>query len=295
MPDPKTIEAGAAVLLIDRAGRVLLQQRDDSVPPEGYGRWALPGGHMEPGESPRQTALREFEEECGHVLQRLRFFRTFRTDSPIDPTIEHELHVFFADDAIPEADIQVNEGLAFRYWSPAESRELPLNHFPRQILEAFFAHDLYGGTVASHAVYKVGVAIIELDRWGRVLLQLRDADLPPERCPDMWSLPGGLLEQGEAPDACGLREFEEETGVLLEDLKLYRVFRRDSDLPTALVDVQHVYYIDADLDEAEIDVLEGQAFQYFAADQLATIPVPPHARTILDLFFTSPAYKGLFH
>ena len=295
MTEGKTVESGAAVILIDHDGRVLLQQRDDSVPPAGYGRWALQGGHVEAGETPRETALREFREECGHTLERVRFFRTFRTDSPVTPDLVHELHIFFADDVIAEEAIKVNEGLAFRYWSPEEARQLRMNPFPREILEAFFAHDFYRGTVASHAPYKVGVAILELDRWGRVLLQLRDSDLPPERCPDMWSLPGGLMEAGEAPDACGLREFEEETGVLLEDLKLYRVFRRDTDLPTALVDVQHVYYIDADLDEAEIDVREGQAFRYFAADQLDTIPVPEHARLILDLFFVSPAYKGLYH
>ena len=139
------------------------------------------------------------------------------------------------------------------------------------------------------------MAVLQLDRWGRVLLQLRDADLPPERCPDMWSLPGGLLHPGEPPDACGLREFEEETGVLLEDLKLYRTFSRDQDLPTALVDVQHVYYIDADLDEAELEVNEGQAFTYFGPNEIAALPMPAHSRTILDLFFVSPAYKGLFH
>jgi len=30
-----------------------------------FGRWDLPKGKMEPGESPGQTALREVEEECG--------------------------------------------------------------------------------------------------------------------------------------------------------------------------------------------------------------------------------------
>jgi 8-oxo-dGTP diphosphatase len=289
------IERGAAVILMDPGGRVLLQQRDDSVPPAGYGRWALAGGHMEGDESPRETALREFHEETGVQLQRMRFFRTFSTESPADPAVTHELHVFFADDEVPEHEIEVNEGLAFRYWSPDETRSLPMNPSPRAILDTFFAHDQYLGTLASKAPYKVGVAVIALDRWGRLLLQLRDADLPPERCPDMWSLPGGLMQTGESPDACGLREFEEETGILLEDLKLFHAFRRDTDLPAALVDVQHVYYIDADLDEAEIDVREGQAFRYFAPDGLGGLAIPPHTRAILDRFLVSPAYRAMFH
>jgi 8-oxo-dGTP diphosphatase len=280
---------------MDPTGRVLLQQRDDMEPPEGYGRWTVAGGHMEPGETPRETALREFEEETGAKLQRLRFFRVFSTPSRNDPNLIHELHVFFADDEIAQEAIEVNEGITFRYWSPEETRSLPMNPFPRSILETFFAHDQYLGTLATKAPYKVGVSVIELDRWGRALLQLRDADLPPERCPNMWSIPGGLMQPGEAPDACGLREFEEETGVLLEDLKLFQAFRRDGDLPTALVDVQHVYYIDADIDEAEVEVLEGQAFRYFAPDQLSTLEMPPHARTILERFFVSPAYRAMFH
>jgi 8-oxo-dGTP pyrophosphatase MutT (NUDIX family) len=139
-----------------------------------------------------------------------------------------------------------------------------------------------------------GVSILELDRWGRVLLQLRDDDLPPERWPSHWSLLGGLLEPGEAPDTGAFREFEEETGHLLETLKLYRVFSRD-ELPAQALDRWHVYYIDADLEESELQVLEGQAFRYFGPGELDAIPVPGPARAILDAFFTSPAYKGMFH
>ena len=49
---------GSSVILIDRAGRVLLQQREDDEPPAGYGRWAIPGGHRQGEESHRETALR---------------------------------------------------------------------------------------------------------------------------------------------------------------------------------------------------------------------------------------------
>lgn len=33
------------------------------------GQWALPGGRIDPGESPEETALREMEEEVGLILQ----------------------------------------------------------------------------------------------------------------------------------------------------------------------------------------------------------------------------------
>lgn len=149
--------------------------------------------------------------------------------------------------------------------------------------------------VPSQASPTAGVSILELDRWGRVLLQLRDDDLPPERYPGHWSTLGGLIEPGESPDAAALREFEEETGHLLGDLRLYRVFRRGLELPTAPVDVQHVYYVDADLDPAMLSVNEGQAFRYFAPGEIAALRVPPHTLAILDAFFASPAYRALFH
>ncbi|QNP66261.1 NUDIX domain-containing protein [Streptomyces genisteinicus] len=55
------VQAGAAVLLRDGAGRVLL------VEPNYRPGWALPGGTVEPerGETPRQAARREAREEIG--------------------------------------------------------------------------------------------------------------------------------------------------------------------------------------------------------------------------------------
>jgi len=283
----------SGVVLINAKGQVLLQQRDDDLPPEGYGRWAIPGGGREGDETPRETAIREFEEETSVRLERVRFFRTYEFEDVRGYELVR-LHIFFADDEVDPASIEVHEGLDFRFWTPEEARALPMNPRGRQILDEFLASDLYRGTVAWKAPYKEGVMVLELDRWGRVLLQLRDDDLPPERYPGHWSIPGGALEPGEAPDAAALREFEEETGHLLEELKLYRVFRRDV-VPTAMVDVQHVYYIDADIPEGLISVNEGQAFRYFAPGDLADVPVPEHSRIILGLFFESPAYKAMFH
>lgn len=285
---------GSAVVLMDRAGRVLLQQRDDHHPPEGYGRWAIPGGRREGEETPRATALREFEEETGVRLQRLRFFATVGPDDAAGRP-GWTLHLFFADDDVPEQEVACYEGLSFRYWHPHEAATLRMNPAARALLLRFLASDLYRGTLATKVPDRVGVAVLELDRWGRVLLQLRDDDLPPERWPGHWSLPGGIVEPGESPDAAALREFEEETGALLQDLRLFRVYRRGSDLPGLLVNTEHVYYVDADLDEALLEVNEGQAFRYFAPDAIADLATPPHARAILVDFFASPAYRALFH
>jgi 8-oxo-dGTP diphosphatase len=44
-----------------RDGRVLAQQR--AYPPEAAGRWELPGGRVEPGESAADAVIRECREE----------------------------------------------------------------------------------------------------------------------------------------------------------------------------------------------------------------------------------------
>ena len=285
---------GAVVFLIDPSGRVLLQQRDDDWPPEGYGRWAVPGGRREGDETARENALREMEEEIGCALARLRFWKVATPDN-FPGLAASRMHVFFADDDIAREVMQVNEGLDFQYWSPAEIRDLRINPPTRALIDAFLASDSYRGTVAMKAPYKEGVGVIEIDRWGRLLLQLRDADLPPERYPGMWSIPGGLLEPNEAPDAAALREFEEETGHLLESLKLFRAYRRAVDIPESMTDVYHVYYTDADIDEELISVNEGQAFKYFAPPELEGLAVPAVARRVLHDFVTGTAYRGMFH
>lgn len=291
---PGSGREGSCVLLIAADGSILLQQRSDDVPPAGIGRWTPPGGGREEGEDPRATALREFEEETAVRLERLRFFETV-TPAEVPELLPRRLHVFFADDVVPRPAISVFEGLDFQYHHPQEFEQLPMNPGTRGLLARFVASDSYRGTVAMLQPHKAGAGVLAMDRWGRVLLQLRDADLPPERFPDQWSIPGGIIDAGEAPDAAALREFEEETGVLLEELSLFRVYRKGVDLAESLTDVYHVYYGDPDLDEAEIEVNEGQAFRYFAPDELAGLNVAGPARLVLEEFIASAHYRRLFH
>lgn len=62
---------GAAVILTDTKNRILLQLRADN------GLWGLPGGLMELGETPEETAIREAYEETGLIVSELRLFGVY--------------------------------------------------------------------------------------------------------------------------------------------------------------------------------------------------------------------------
>jgi 8-oxo-dGTP diphosphatase len=58
---PKTPFIVVAAALVDRDGRLLVQQRPEGLPMAGL--WEFPGGKLEPGETPEQALIRELAEE----------------------------------------------------------------------------------------------------------------------------------------------------------------------------------------------------------------------------------------
>jgi 8-oxo-dGTP diphosphatase len=65
----RIVVVGAALM---SGGRLLAARR--SAPPELAGRWELPGGKVEPGETPEGALVRELREELGveaEVLERV--------------------------------------------------------------------------------------------------------------------------------------------------------------------------------------------------------------------------------
>ncbi|MFI6762459.1 NUDIX domain-containing protein [Micromonospora sp. NPDC050417] len=59
MPPMATPRVAAGALFFDTEGRVLL------VKPHYKNHWDIPGGYVEPGESPRAACIREVAEELG--------------------------------------------------------------------------------------------------------------------------------------------------------------------------------------------------------------------------------------
>ena len=126
----------ASLLVIDAEGHILLQHRD------GNGawpyKWSLPGGGVEPGETPEEGARRELEEETGlKVDSALQLFWQGLLPAFSQPGAYRQWHVYTVRTRASQEDIVLGEGLAMVFTAPAAVLELDLTVPSRSILERF--------------------------------------------------------------------------------------------------------------------------------------------------------------
>lgn len=70
-------------VVVDESGRILLVQRAN---PPAQGRWSVPGGRVEPGETHERAVLRELAEETGVSGQVVREVGTVLRTAPAGGT-----------------------------------------------------------------------------------------------------------------------------------------------------------------------------------------------------------------
>lgn len=144
------------MLVVGRGGHVLLHLRDADAKADP-GRWSLPGGHIEPGETAEEAARRELTEETA-----------LRADGPLhllweetkpdrtEPGRLVEFHVYAtAIDAGP-ADLVLGEGQALEFVPAAElTRGGPaawdLADVARRVLPEFLGSATYDELAAAAA------------------------------------------------------------------------------------------------------------------------------------------------
>ncbi|KAF9468893.1 NUDIX hydrolase domain-like protein [Collybia nuda] len=82
-------KVGVGVFILDQAGRFILGKRKGS---HGEGTWALPGGHLEFGETFEACAVREVLEETGLQVTDLRFLTA--TNNIMESEGKHYVTIF---------------------------------------------------------------------------------------------------------------------------------------------------------------------------------------------------------
>ncbi len=115
-----TLPAAAMTVVLDDAGEhVLMSWRHRFVP--DVWNWELPGGLLDKGESPAETAAREVEEETGYRPRSIEHLVTFE---PAVGSVRNAHHVFLARGVERVGDAtELNEG-TFEWLPLADVPEL---------------------------------------------------------------------------------------------------------------------------------------------------------------------------
>ena len=132
----------AVVLLVDRRGWVLMQERDAGAP-RAANQWGMVGGHVEDDEEFEPAAYREVAEETGLELGpgTLRLWRDAEFSYP-DGHRGH-YHVYAGAVDVTDADIVVGEGRQIVFVDPAVIPTLDLAGSSRHFVPDFLDSDLY--------------------------------------------------------------------------------------------------------------------------------------------------------
>jgi ADP-ribose pyrophosphatase YjhB (NUDIX family) len=122
----------ASSAILQRGDRFLLVLRRN---PPSADMYAFPGGRAEEGETPDETALREFTEETGIVARNPRLFETYDllTHAEDGTVASHFFLSVFLVDADEEAAAEAADDAAEIGWYTLEDiRRLPV---PPSVLE----------------------------------------------------------------------------------------------------------------------------------------------------------------
>ncbi|MDP9382675.1 MAG: NUDIX domain-containing protein [Chloroflexota bacterium] len=122
---------GTTAILVNDAGQVLLQLRDD-IPTIRYpAHWSVPGGLMEPGETPDETIRRELHEELGHRVGEIEKY------GMILDAYRNLIHIFAAPLNTPAEQFVLGEGREIRFFGRDELHALKITPHAMEILEHY--------------------------------------------------------------------------------------------------------------------------------------------------------------
>lgn len=235
------------IIIFDEQGRVLLAQHTEG------GNWLLPGGSVEPDETPAQAAVREIWEETSLQVALSHIIGVyggpeFQVTYANGDTLSYLGTAFEARVITGQPQPDGEETLALAYFSEQALASMPMPAWMRIVLKDAFRRDgrthfqaptwqppadgiRKGGIsdymaglrrlVGHQLVSMPGAGAIIFNDQGEVLLQQRADN-------GHWNPPAGALDPHETPADAVVREVWEETGLLVEPLRITGVYSGSS-------------------------------------------------------------------
>lgn len=206
-----------AACYLESDGQLLLLECSPSKPEPG--KWGVPAGKLEGGETPQQAAKRELFEETGILTESsdLHAIGSLYIRKPGMDYVYHLFHITLR--AKPKVRLS-SEHPHYLWASPQEIETLPL------MAGALEALQKYRSSLSQKKRITASVNVyLILQKEDQILLQLRQNTGYLDH---HWSLAAGHVEPGEAATTAMIREAEEELGILIlpERLKVVHTMHR---------------------------------------------------------------------
>lgn len=139
----------AGALLINAAGEVLLQHRDDFPHIPSPNKWSLFGGHVEKNESAEAAMLREIAEEIGYKLEHYQLFTIMYRPTTI-------AHIYLAPIDKSCAELTLNEGQDFGFFALDQAlASLELTAFARTAIQMLQLYQAYRRDYCGGALFDI--------------------------------------------------------------------------------------------------------------------------------------------
>ncbi|HEU5109666.1 MAG TPA: NUDIX domain-containing protein [Micromonosporaceae bacterium] len=125
-----------SLVITDEAGRLLLVRH------AGHGHWwGVPGGAVDVGESPAETAVREAREELDVEVRPTALLEVlggpdYEVVYPNGDRVAYVTSVYRAEIVAGEPNADGDEISEFRWFAPAELGAAPISRFTRALLTA---------------------------------------------------------------------------------------------------------------------------------------------------------------
>ena len=123
--------SGSSIIFVNDQQQVLLFLRDDKPGLPYRNMWDIPGGHVEPNETPEQCIVREMKEEMNINLQDFQLLCRKEFDDRIEYT-------YWKNENLNISEINLMEGQRLKWFTRQEAAETELAYGFNEIVEEFF-------------------------------------------------------------------------------------------------------------------------------------------------------------